>query len=188
MKVLTYTDQEIADILRVLAALLHLGNLRHQGNLSPLLSAVWSGRGGTRSCWGGWWGVRWRPTGFKRCSRWLDPPSWTVFIPKFALIFYITWLWSNSQFCLNYFEMIVWIYRKLLWLYRKVSLPATLTDACRGMHPLIFPLDLLLLLAGEQHTWYTMRDFLLADSPWHHSNSLLLVWQSVSIKEYVFWQ
>ena len=36
MKVLTYTDQEIADILRVLAALLHLGNLQHQGNLPPL--------------------------------------------------------------------------------------------------------------------------------------------------------
>jgi len=33
MKVLTYTDQQIADILRVLAALLHLGNLQHQGNL-----------------------------------------------------------------------------------------------------------------------------------------------------------
>lgn len=36
MKVLTYTDQEIADILRVLAALLHLGNLQHQGSLPPL--------------------------------------------------------------------------------------------------------------------------------------------------------
>ena len=36
MKVLTYTDQEIADILRVLAALLHLGNLQHRGNLSSL--------------------------------------------------------------------------------------------------------------------------------------------------------
>ena len=36
MKVLTYTEQEIADILRVLAALLHLGNLRHQGNSSSL--------------------------------------------------------------------------------------------------------------------------------------------------------
>ena len=51
MKVLTYTDQEIADILRVLAALLHLGNLRHQGNLSPLLSAVLLGSGRSRSFW-----------------------------------------------------------------------------------------------------------------------------------------
>jgi len=39
MKVLTYTDEEIADILRVLAALLHLGNLQHRGN-SPLLVVV----------------------------------------------------------------------------------------------------------------------------------------------------
>jgi len=37
MKVLTYSDQEIADILRVLAALLHLGNLRHRGNHSSML-------------------------------------------------------------------------------------------------------------------------------------------------------
>ena len=36
MKVLTYTDQQITDILRVLAALLHLGNLQHQGSLPPL--------------------------------------------------------------------------------------------------------------------------------------------------------
>jgi len=51
MKVLTYTDQEIADILRVLAALLHLGNLRHQGNnLLPMLSSVWLESRGTRSC------------------------------------------------------------------------------------------------------------------------------------------
>ena len=33
MKVLTYTDQEIADILRVLASLLHLGNLQHRGTI-----------------------------------------------------------------------------------------------------------------------------------------------------------
>jgi len=39
MKVLTYTDQEIADLLRVLAALLHLGNLQHLGN-SPSLVVV----------------------------------------------------------------------------------------------------------------------------------------------------
>ena len=32
MKVLTYTDSEIADILKVLAALLHLGNIKHKGN------------------------------------------------------------------------------------------------------------------------------------------------------------
>jgi len=32
MKVLTYSDEDIADVLRVLAALLHLGNLQHQGN------------------------------------------------------------------------------------------------------------------------------------------------------------
>jgi len=31
MKVLTYTDKEIADILRVLAALLHIGNIKHKG-------------------------------------------------------------------------------------------------------------------------------------------------------------
>jgi Myosin head (motor domain) len=31
MKVLTYTDKEIADVLRVLAALLHIGNIKHKG-------------------------------------------------------------------------------------------------------------------------------------------------------------
>lgn len=32
MKVLTYTDKEIADVLKVLAALLHIGNIKHKGN------------------------------------------------------------------------------------------------------------------------------------------------------------
>ena len=40
MKVLTYTDEEIADVLCVLAALLHLGNLQHQGNSQRLAVVV----------------------------------------------------------------------------------------------------------------------------------------------------
>ena len=31
MKVLTYTDEEIQDLFRVLAAVLHLGNIKYRG-------------------------------------------------------------------------------------------------------------------------------------------------------------
>jgi len=34
MKVLMYTDDEIQNLYRVLAAVLHLGNIEHQGKLN----------------------------------------------------------------------------------------------------------------------------------------------------------
>lgn len=37
MKVLNYTDEEIWDIFRVLAALLHMGNITYRGNNICLL-------------------------------------------------------------------------------------------------------------------------------------------------------
>jgi len=36
MKVLMYTDEEIQDLFRVLAAVLHLGNIEYQGSVNRL--------------------------------------------------------------------------------------------------------------------------------------------------------
>jgi len=38
MKVLTYTDEEIQDLFRVLAAVLHLGNIEYHGTVHLLSS------------------------------------------------------------------------------------------------------------------------------------------------------